>query len=314
MPGALHPIQLVSRLTGLSAHVIRVWELRYQAIAPERSSSNYRLYSDADIQRLRLLGEATRTGHSIGRIARLPDRELQELLVASGVPRPGETPRMEADAAKESFLDAALQAVQGLDVRALDDALKRATAAMGSQGVLHRMVAPLVETVGDWWRDGKITAAHEHFASGHLRAFLANLARPYEGAAAAPLLVVATPSGQLHEMGAWLVSCAATNLGWQVTCLGASLPAWEIAGAARQKQARAVALSLVYPEDDPALPGELAALRGALPAETSLLAGGRAMPSYRTALTALGVLCVDGLEELGQTLDELRRPGARAER
>ena len=73
----------------------------------------------------------------------------------------------------------------------------------------------------------------------------------------APVLVVATPSGQLHELGALLVGAAAANLGWHVTYLGASLPAAEIAGAALQNRARAVALSLVYPEDDPTLEDEL---------------------------------------------------------
>jgi hypothetical protein len=43
---------------------------------------------------------------------------------------------------------------------------------------------------------------------------------------------------------------------WQASYLGASLPAAEIAGAARQRRARAVALSLVYPEDDLRLENE----------------------------------------------------------
>src|SRR3954453_16918076 len=86
-------------------------------------------------------------------------------------------------------------------------------------------------------------------------------------------LVVATPNGQLHELGALLASAAASNLGWLVTYLGASLPAAEIAGAARQNQARAVALSLVYPEDDQKLEGELFRLRESLPAEVTLLVG-----------------------------------------
>ena len=54
---------------------------------------------------------------------------------------------------------------------------------------------------------------------------------------------------------------AAANIGWHVTYLGASLPAAEIAGAAMQNRARAVALSLVYPQDDPRLEGELIRLR-----------------------------------------------------
>ncbi|MBM3756002.1 MAG: cobalamin B12-binding domain-containing protein [Acidobacteria bacterium] len=81
------------------------------------------------------------------------------------------------------------------------------------------------------------------------------------------------PPGQLHELGALLAGAAAANLGWHVTYLGPSLPAAEIVGAARQNHARAVALSLVYPEDDPRLAVELAALRQSLPPEIALLAG-----------------------------------------
>jgi methylmalonyl-CoA mutase cobalamin-binding subunit len=162
--------------------------------------------------------------------------------------------------------------------------------------------------LGDFWREGRITAAHEHFATGHIRAFLAQLAKPFGGNAGAPALVVATPAGQLHELGALLVGALAANLGWAVTGLGASLPAAEIAGAARQKRARAVALSLVYPEDDPRLLGELTLLRDSLPPETALLAGGRAMPAYREGLARLGVILIEDLEDLGKALDRLRRP------
>ena len=42
------------------------------------------------------------------------------------------------------------------------------------------------------------------------------------------------------------------------------MPAPEIAGAARQKGARAVALSLIYPEDDPELPKEIGELTNLL--------------------------------------------------
>jgi methanogenic corrinoid protein MtbC1 len=166
----------------------------------------------------------------------------------------------------------------------------------------------LAQTVGDYWREGKITAAHEHFASGYIRTFLTNLAKPFGGNEGGPALVVATPAGQLHELGALLAGALAANLGWQVTSLGASLPATEIACAARQKQARAVALSLVYPEDDASLPDELTMLREALPAETALIVGGRAMPAYRDLLERLGAVLTEDLAQFGLALDRLRQP------
>lgn len=314
MNEAQYPIQLVARLTGLSAHVIRIWEQRYRAVEPQRTATKRRLYSQRDIERLNLLRDVTQAGHNIGQVAQLPTDKLGKLVAA--VPRlQARAPRTKAETPMSvSFLDECMAAIKSLDTHALDDVLRRAATAMGALGLLQRVVAPLTETVGDFWREGILTSAHEHFASAAIRVFLGNAAKPFGAMDNAPVLVVATPAGQVHELGAFLVAATAANLGWQVTFLGASLPAAEIAGAARQRRARAVALSLVYPEDDPGLEGELSLLRESLPAEVKLLVGGRAMPAYRDALEKVGALPIENLAQLGATLDNLRKPPRKAKR
>lgn len=308
MDEARHVIKSVVRRTGLTAHVIRIWEKRYQAVRPQRTGTNRRLYSDEQIERLSLLRALTRAGNSIGPIARLPTDKLRKLAAET---QPTDSRGFSATAGltgKSSFLDESIAAVAKLDSRALEDALKRAAMELGAQGLLQRVIAPLAQIIGELWRDGSITAAHEHFASAVIRVFLGHAAKPFAASDSAPVLVVATPVGQIHELGALLVGAAASNLGWHVTYLGASLPAAEIAGAARQNQARAVALSLVYPEDDPRLEAEMLRLRDALPREVTLLVGGRAMPAYREALEKIGALQIKDLPHFCSTLDELRKP------
>ena len=314
MPDAQYPIQLVARLTGLSAHVLRIWEQRYRAVEPFRTSTNRRLYSQRDIERLNLLRDVTHAGHSIGQVAPLPTDKLRKLVNAASSIQ-GHAARSVTEApATGSFLDECVAAIKSLDAHALDDALKRGATALGGLGLLQRVVAPLAQTLGDLWRDGTLTVAHEHFASAAVRVFLGHAAKPFGAMDSAPVLVVATPAGQVHELGALLVGATAANLGWQVTYLGASLPAAEIAGAARQRRARAVALSLVYPEDDPRLAGELTRLRESLPAEVALLVGGRAQSAYREALQETGALPIENLAQLGTTLDNLRKPAKKAKR
>ena len=304
---AHHPIRAVARRTGLSAHVIRVWEKRYGAVEPARTETNRRLYSDEQIERLRLLRDAIRAGHTIGHLAKLPTAKLKTLAgeassghaLASGAGKP--------EGVGEDLLERCISAVQKLDSSALESALNRAETVLGSQGLLQRVVAPLAQKVGDLWREGSITAAHEHFASVVIRAFLGHLARPFAGSEKSPVLLVTTPAGQLHELGALLAAAAASSLGWRVTYLGASLPAAEIAGVAIQNRARAVALSLVYPEDDPGLDAELRRLRELLPRDVALLVGGRAAPAYRAVLEEVGARQMSDLDHLCSTLDELRR-------
>ena len=123
--------------------------------------------------------------------------------------------------------------------------------ALGQQGVLLHVIGPLAEEVGNLWQDGSIGVAHEHFASAIMRTFLGNMSRPFAPNDSSPHIVTATPTGQLHEIGAMLITAAATALGWQATYLGASISPVEIVSALRQKPARVVGLSIVYPPDDP---------------------------------------------------------------
>jgi methylmalonyl-CoA mutase cobalamin-binding subunit len=111
----------------------------------------------------------------------------------------------------------------------------------------------------------------------------------------------------LHELGALLAGFAAANVGWNVKYLGASLPAAEIAGAARQTRARAVALSLVYPEDDPRLEQELVLLRELVSADVAIVVGGRAADAYKAPLKRIrAIVCAD-VKEFSRVLDDLRR-------
>ena len=54
---ALYPIRAVSRLTGIGIDTLRAWERRYGAVTPTRDDRG-RMYTEADVARLRLLNGA----------------------------------------------------------------------------------------------------------------------------------------------------------------------------------------------------------------------------------------------------------------
>ena len=304
MTNAHHSIKVVSRRTGLSPHVIRIWEKRYGAVEPERSGTNRRLYSDSEIERLSFLRLATAAGHSIGNIANLPLGRLKSLVAKANGAGPNTRAAKHAASPAQTFHDSA---VKNLDGRLFEETLQGAVVALGNQGLLRQVAAPLAQTIGELWRAGVVSAAHEHFLSSGLKVFLGHLSGKFPVSANAPRIIIATPAGQLHELGAVIVNAAAAQVGWHTTYLGASLPAAEIAGAAVQNRALAVALSVVYPEDDPGLPQEFTNLRRFLPAETKILVGGRAAPAYLETLLRIGAIFTESLDEFCNQLDLLRR-------
>lgn len=317
MPEALHTIKAVAQQTGLNAHVIRIWEKRYGAVTPNRTGTNRRLYSSDEVDRLKLLRRATQAGHGISNIARLSNETLRELVgsgssdaAVTAATKPAESqgiPRVDLRA--DRFRPECLAAIGRMDQRGLEQHFTDALIEMGHQSMLMHLIAPLTVEVGERWRSGQLTVAHEHFASDAIRTFLWNSSRPFAISDTAPNLLVATPAGQLHELGAIIVAAAARNQGWRVTYLGTSLPASEIAGAARLNQSRAVLLSIVYPEDDPYLPGELTALRQFLPETTAILVGGRATGGYLEAIQKIGAQFIPSLAELYPSLESLRGRG-----
>ena len=306
MIDARHSIKIASKRTGLSPHVIRIWEKRYRAVEPQRTATNRRFYSDAEIERLNYLRQATAAGHGIGSVANLSIPQLEKLVSKAEV---GGRARMgeQSSSPAQAFHDSSLAAARDLDLQRLEEILQRAVVALGHQGLLRRVVAPLAQTIGELWRTGMVTAAHEHFLTSSLKVFLGRLSGAFPVSAQAPRIVIATPAGQLHELGAVIVNAAAAQVGWRSTYLGTSLPAAEIAGAAVQSHAPIVALSIVYPEDDPNLAQELINLRRFLPQETKILVGGRAAHAYRDTLLQIGAGVTESIDEFCNQLDDLRR-------
>src|SRR5271165_2285947 len=63
---------------------------RYGAVVPQRTATQRRVYSDADVHRLKLLRQTTLLGHPIGSIANLPDEALEALIKAAAARAPSQ--------------------------------------------------------------------------------------------------------------------------------------------------------------------------------------------------------------------------------
>jgi len=292
-PAPVHPIQVVSRRTGLSADVIRSWEKRHGVVTPVRTPTGRRLYSDADIDRLRLLEQATVAGYSIRRAAALPPATLAAV-ARGGTPAASGIAVADVDAAAPAsgealeHLDACLAAIERFDGVTLDLILRRATVALSAAAFLDAVVRPLDARVAARLLDGTLRAPHRHLAHAVLRRVLDHVTATATAPAASPDLVVTTPTGQSQELGALVTAAAAAAEGWRVTYVGPGLPAEETVEAATILGARAVALSLGTAAGDRHIPRELRRLRALLPADVAILVEGAAADAHRTVLGEIG--------------------------
>lgn len=298
-----HSIAVVSNRTGLTQLVLRAWERRYAAVVPARTDTGRRLYTDRDLEKLTLLRMLTESGHRIGDVAGSSIDELQKLM-DEVAPRP-QAPAFQPTGKEnvEDLLEEALTAIAEMDASGLEGLLARASVALSRPALRNGFLRPLIAEIGHRWSDGTLRIAHEHMSSAIIRTFLSTTQNPLESASTtAPMLIVTTPSGQRHELGAMLALAAVREAGWNTLYLGPDLPAEEIAGAALKQDARGVLLSLVYPAADPATADQLRRLRSLVGIDLPILVGGQASGSYAGVLDEIDAVRVEDEAELLEML------------
>lgn len=280
---ARHPIQVVVSRTGLAADRIRQWERRYRVVSPSRTAGGHRLYSDQQVERLRLLARAVEAGRRIRDVAALTTAELTRLVREDSDQRMPEQSGSEPSDAGDSVNDC-MDRIAHLDGSGLEALLRRSASILGVSRFISQVATPLLHRIGFEWASGAIHPPHEHLASTVLRRVLTDVVSSTRGLDHHKILVVATPQGAAHELGALMIAALATAEGWAVTYLGADLPAKGVARAAEETGARGVALSIIHPAGDPKIAAELRSLREALPHGVSLIVGGQASESYAAVL------------------------------
>jgi methanogenic corrinoid protein MtbC1 len=171
---------------------------------------------------------------------------------------------------------------------------------------LEQVAVPSIREIGHGWQNGTVTVGQEHLATVVFRRILGWVIETVEAGENAPRLLVATPTGQVHELGALLAGAAAASEGWDVVYLGADLPPAEVLSAAEQAGVRAVALSIVLPTGDAALIRNLTQIREGLPRAVPLFLGGAAVDQDPERYRKLGARVTNSLNAFGASLRDLQ--------
>jgi methanogenic corrinoid protein MtbC1 len=271
MAEPLYRIGTVARLAGISTHALRVWERRYGVPAPVRSEGGARLYSEAEVERLRLLKRGVDRGHPISRLVPL-DRAALERVAGAATP-----PLHTGSESAAEIVDDFLLAVKEFDGARAERLLDRAGVLFSARSLVLDVMAPLLTRIGDAWSTGALCSASEHMASALVRDRASVLLRQLPSQSGAELVVVTTPAGELHELGAMLAAATAKMNGYAVLYLGPNLPASEIGVAVRSSAASLLALSVIA-LDQPEAGVEVDAVLEAIPARVLVVVGG---PSAR---------------------------------
>ena len=289
-------IGAVSRATGFSPDILRVWQKRYGFPVPARKPSGHRLYSAEHVRRLRQISRAISRGHRPSEVVRLEEGDLESLLAEEEA-----ASSRERSAARPIAL--LLDQVRKHRRTELTEALLADASALGPIAFLTHRIAPLAEAVGEAWGKGEMSIHHEHFFSECAEDVLRSIRLPYERAARGPVILLATLSGETHRLGLQMAALVTAAAGLRPHVLGTDTPVREIADAWVLRNASAIGLSVSISTGGASVHRELETLRQAVPSHVPIFVGGK---GARRSHPPAGVAVVEDFERLADWMRSLR--------
>jgi DNA-binding transcriptional MerR regulator len=231
----------LSRRLGLSDHVLRAWERRYGVLRPVRSTGGFRLYSEADVDRVRRMQAHLAQGLSAAEAARaaIHDERPAGVAIDRGEINHGDGL---ADAG-----EALARALDEYDEPAAHAVLDRLLSTLTVEAVLRDVVLPYLRDLGERWESGAVSVAQEHFASNVIRGRLANLAGGW-GHGLGPRAVLACVPDELHDIALLAFGIVLNRNGWRIEYLGASTPIEDLVRRAGAQRPDLVVLAATSPE------------------------------------------------------------------
>ncbi|MBM6402342.1 B12-binding domain-containing protein [Phycicoccus sp. MQZ13P-5] len=235
---------------GVSTHVLRAWESRYNLLDPVRSPGGYRLYGTDDERRVREVLALREQGVSAMEAARqVLAAERAGAAAAMGALADGDLPADVGQSARDTMrADPPVLVAQLLDaVTALDE--DRAHAVLDTafldrsvESAIVDVLVPFFVRVGEMWELGRIGIAQEHFASSLVRRRLGALSLTW-GIGTGPVAVLACPPGEFHDIILLGFGVLLGRAGWRIRYLGPDTPVASLASAADLTRPDAVVLA-----------------------------------------------------------------------
>lgn len=240
-PAGPFRIHVVAEMTGVPEPTLRAWERRYGLPTPERTATGYRLYSQREVEQVRAMRAACEGGMSAAEAARW---------VRNGGDEPAAPPdgTLDPDAfarARERIL----AAVDDLDDEALEKQLRQVMYLGSATAILDDVFVPVLHEIGHRWAAGKLSVAHEHFASHRIATVLRDLVRLSSAARSSTTVLLASFADDDHELGLLGLAVHIGTWGLRPVVLGARTPPGALRNAVESVNPAVVGLSLTLPPD-----------------------------------------------------------------
>ena len=160
---AFYSIKELEQISNIKAHTIRIWELRYKILTPERTDTNIRLYDDEQLKKLLNVCVLMSNGMKISHVSKLTNKQIGieiDKLVATINP---------SNPLYEAIISQMIIAITNFDEAHFEKAFSNSMLRFGLLSTYTEIIYPLLIRVGLLWTKSDIIPAQEHFMSNLIK-------------------------------------------------------------------------------------------------------------------------------------------------
>lgn len=236
-----YSIKDLERYSGIKAHTLRIWEQRYKLLSPQRSDTNIRTYSNADLRHILNVSFLNNQGHKISNIAKLSVQEIHRK-----VDEITET-NIVADVQIENFIHATADLDEEKFLKVFDVCAQK----LGFDKTMTDVIYPFLQKLGVMWHTGVINPGHEHFIVNLIRQKILSAINEIKIGSdkKAKRVILFLPENENHEIALLYYQYHLRSLGYKTFYLGQSMPYDDLKKINKQIQAHYLLTIITCPKE-----------------------------------------------------------------
>ncbi len=210
-------IKDLENLSGIKAHTIRIWEKRYNLLAPDRTDSNIRLYDLKNLQKLLNITLLYNNGYKISKIANIEEDKIP--IVVREI--------VSENSVKNHSINAFKLAMINFDQTMFFNTYNSLLTSKSFRDIFHEVFIPLLNELGLLWQTDTISPSHEHFITSLIKQkILINTEKiqHLEPTNKNRIFVLYLPENEIHEIGLLYLNYEVVLHGYKAIFLGQTVP------------------------------------------------------------------------------------------
>ena len=211
-------IKDLESLSGIKAHTIRIWEKRYAILEPQRTTTNIRFYTLADLQKLLNVVFLIANGSKISKVGKHTTKEIAQKVAQIVTDN--------SFGHQNHAINSMKIAMMNFDQQLFSSTYNGLLEHNSFVDIFYETFIPLLEEIGYLWQSDTINPSHEHFIFNLIKQkillnieYLQTEVQHTHNKTFALFL----PENEIHELGLLFLNYEIVRNGYKVIYLGQSI-------------------------------------------------------------------------------------------